>query len=150
MPARPAVLSVVIALALAACESARPADSPVTTVATFIAAVEAAERDATQRRRVYDLLSLRGRNGLDERAARASQVSGRALDPWEMIAPGRLRLRMTVSTDSLTARESGERAMVTARGRAGGVADIPLVREEGRWRIDLALPALSAPGPGER
>jgi hypothetical protein len=145
VPRLPAALCLVAALA--ACESSRPANTPAATVAAFASAVEAAERDGTQRRRVYELLSQRGKAALDERAARASQVSGRALDPWDMIAPGRLRLRLTVSTDSLTARESGERAVVTARGRAGGVADVPLVREGGRWRIDLALPPIAAPEP---
>ena len=147
MPARAAAL---LALALAACDAARAADTPAGAVSAFASAVEAAERDASQRRRVYDLLSQRGRTALEERAARASQVSGRPMEPWEMIAPGRIRLRLTPSPDALTARESGDRAVVTARGRAGGVADVPLVREGGRWRVDLALPPIAAPGPGER
>lgn len=146
MPPPPVALCALAALAaLAACESSRPPGTPAATVAAFAAAVEAAERDGTQRRRVYDLLSQRGRAALDERAARALYVSGRALEPAEMIAPGRLRLRMAVSADSLTARESGERAIVTVRGRAGGVADVPLVREGGRWRVDLVLPPIAAP-----
>jgi hypothetical protein len=148
VPARPAALA--LALALAACDAARPANTPAGAVAAFVSAVESAERDPAQRRRVYELLSQRARAGLDERAARASQVSGRTLAPWEMIAPGRLRLRVSVAPDALTARESGDRAVVTARGRAGGVADVPLVREGGRWRVDLALPPIVAPGPGER
>lgn len=147
MPARAAAL---LALALTACDAARAADTPAGAVSAFAAAVEAAERDASQRRRVYDLLSQRGRVALEERADRASQVSGRLMEPWEMIAPGRIRLRLTPSPDALTARENGDRAVVTARGRAGGVADVPLVREGGRWRVDLALPPISAPGPGER
>lgn len=133
-----------------ACGAARSDTSPTEAVTTFAAAVEAAERDSTQRRRVYELLSQRGRRALDERAARATQVSGRPMAPWEMIAPGRIRLRFLPSSDGMTVHVDGDRAVVTARGRRGGVADVPLVREGGRWCVDLALPPIVAPGPDDR
>lgn len=133
-----------------ACGGARADTSPTETVTAFVAAVEAAERDSTQRKRIYDLLSQRGRRALDERAARAAQVSGRPMNPWDMLAPGRSRLRFLPTSDGMTVQIHGDRAVVTARGRNAGVADVPLVREEGRWRIDLALPPIVAPGPDDR
>ncbi len=139
MPSRLAASLALAAVAFVAC-GARAPSTPTGAVAAFASAVESASSDPTQRRRVYDLLSRRARDSLTARAARASQVSGWELRPWDMLAPGRMRLRVQVSPESLTARESGDRAVVTVRGRAGGVADVPLVREEGEWRVDLALP----------
>lgn len=146
MPRR-ALVPIALAATLAACERARQPRGPAETVAAFVAAAEAATSDPSQRRAMYDLLSHRAQQSLGERAARASQVSGREFRPWEMLAPGRVRLRVQPDPTALTAREADDRAVVTARARVGGAADVPLVREEGVWRIDLALPPVEAPPP---
>jgi hypothetical protein len=136
-----------VALALG-CERSSSA-SPEETVAAFVAALEQARSDPAQRKRVYDLLSAGAQHSLSERARRASQVSGWELKPWEMLAPGRMRLRVQVDPELMTTRVSGERAVVTARGRAGGAADVPLVREGSAWRIDLDLPPITDIRPGD-
>ncbi len=136
-----------VALALG-CE--RPSSaSPEETVTAFVAALEQARTDPAQRRRVYDLLSADAQRSLTERARRASQVSGWELKPWEMLAPGRMRLRVQVDPELMTTRVSGERAVVTARGRAGGAADVPLVREGSAWRVALDLPPITDIRPGD-
>lgn len=112
---------------------------------SFANALEASASDPTARRRVYGYLSHRAQEALTERAARASQVSGWEIRPWEMLAPGRVRMRVQVDPSAVTSRVADDRAVVTARGRTGGVADIPLVREDGRWRVDLDVPAMALP-----
>ena len=52
------------------------------------------------------------------------------------------------SGQGVRTRISDDRAVVTVRGVAGGVADVPLVREGGRWRIDLSFPSVEAIRPG--
>ncbi len=137
-------LSVALSVALGCAREGEPA-TPADTVGAFASAVEASASDTTARRRVYALLSHRAQESLAARAARASQVSGRAFEAWEMLAPGRARMLIQYDPSATSTRVAGSRAVVTARGRGGGVADVPLVFEEGRWRIDLALPPAAAP-----
>lgn len=139
-------LALIVALTIASgCAREGEPATPADTVGAFASAVEASASDTTARRRVYALLSHRAQESLEARAARASQVSGRAFEAWEMLAPGRARMLIQYDPSATSTRVAGTRAVVTARGRAGGVADVPLVFEEGRWRIDLALPPAAAP-----
>lgn len=144
---RAALLSVLCALAAAGGCSSETPRTPEATVRAFAVAVQAAREDPSLRRRVYDLLSARARQTLRERAQLASQVSGWELQPWEMLAPGRMRLRVSFDFGAVTAHVTGARAIVTVRGASGGVADVPLVHEEGGWRVDLDLPPFD-PGRG--
>jgi hypothetical protein len=110
--------------------------------------MEQSRTDLAQRRVAYGYLSERSRQALTERAQRASQVSGGVeFQPWQMLAPGRWRSRIQVAGGSYTARVDGDRAVVTVRGREGGAADVPLLRESGRWTVALELPPMEAPGP---
>lgn len=131
-------------LALVVACSRAPGDTPEATVEAFARAVQSARTDNAARHRMYDLLSQRAQDALTERAQQASQLSGWELQPWEMIAPGRVRLRLDFDPSAMTTRISEQRAIVTVRGTAGGVADVPLVRENNRWRIDLSLPTAEA------
>ncbi|MDB4931542.1 MAG: hypothetical protein JWM10_4026 [Myxococcaceae bacterium] len=138
---------VAVLVLLAAC-SRGPGETPEATVEAFARAVQSARTDNTARQRLFELLSQRAQDALTERAQQASQLSGWELQPWEMIAPGRIRLRLDFDPSQMTSRVSDERAVVTVRGATGGVADVPLVREGGRWRIDLTFPATEAIHPG--
>lgn len=124
--------------------------TPEETVAQFVGAMEQSRLDPSARQRAYGMLSERAQARLEERAQRASQVSGadrRPWEPWEMLAPGRWRLRIEFDAEMLSSHVAGDRAVVTARGRRGGTADVPLVREEGVWRMDMDIPAMA---PRER
>lgn len=105
--------------------------------------------DIEARRRAYDVLSDRARESLTERAARASQLSGRDLQPWEMLAPGRFAMRFAFDPDGLETHIDGDHAMVTARARAGDHAEVPMVREHGHWRVDLSLPPMQTIQTGD-
>lgn len=118
--------------------------SPESALAAFVTDLDRARLDPAARREAFAHLSARARGDLKVRASRASQVSGWALHPWDMIAPGRIRWRIRFDRNLLRARVAGDRAVVTAQGLSGGVADVPMVREGGRWLVDLDLPPMQA------
>jgi hypothetical protein len=119
-----------------------PQATPEGALAAWVAAMNDSRTDITARRRAYDLLAQPARASLAERAARASQLSGREIQPWEMLAPGRFAMRFDLGPEGLQASVQGERATVIVRGPAGERAEVPMVREGERWRVDLALPAM--------
>lgn len=126
-----------------ACACSRDAqDTPESVLGAWVSAMNASRNELSSRHHAFDLLSSRARASLTERAARASQLSGRDLPAWEMLAPGRFAMRFAYDPDLLTTTIQGDRATVTARGRQGEAADVPLIREEGHWRVDLELPAI--------
>ncbi len=139
-----ALAVVLLACFGAACGPSRD-ESPEDALASWVAAMSASRADPANRRRAFELLSERARDNLARRAALAAQLSGREVKPWEMLAPGRFALRLAFDRGQLRARIDGERATVTARGSRTEVAEVPLVREQGRWRVDLALPEPSGP-----
>ena len=59
-----------------------------------------------------------------------------------ILIPGRFRLRFEpVTFDEIIQEERPRRATVRVRGRGPGeLAEIPLVEEDGRWRIPLDIP----------
>lgn len=126
------------------CERGRD-DGPEESLSAWVAAMNASRSDPSARARAYELLSRRAQDNLARRAAVAAQLSGREVRAWEMLAPGRFALRFAFDRGQLRARVEGERATVTARGPRSEVAEVPMVRELGRWRVDLALPEPSGP-----
>lgn len=141
-------LSLVFALGAVACQR-EPEDTPETALTIWVNAMNASRSDIQARHRAYDLLSNRARESLTERAARASQLSGRDLQPWEMLAPGRFAMRFAFDPDGLETHIDGDRATVTARARAGDHAEVPMIREQGHWHVDLALPAMQTIQSGD-
>lgn len=137
------VVLVLAGLALPGCER-DPQDSPEGALAQWVAAMNASRSDISARRRAYELLSDPARASLGERAARASQLSGRDIQPWEMLAPGRFTLHIPFDPEALVATTTGDHAIIVARGRAGDRAEVPMVREAGHWRVDLTLPPMRA------
>jgi hypothetical protein len=130
-----------IAFALAACRRA-PEETPESVLTAWVNAMNASRSDIEARRRAYELLSDAARASLADRAARASQLSGRDLQPWEMLAPGRFAMRFAFDPEGLRTRVEGDHATVTARGPQGDRASVPMVRENGHWHVDLALPSM--------
>ena len=117
-----------------------PDDTPEGALLAWTSAMNASRSDLSQRRVAYGLLAQSARNALTDRAARASQFASRALEPWELLAPGRFSLRFSIDPSNLRAEVQGDRATVLANGHGGDHADVPMVREDGHWRVDLALP----------
>lgn len=142
--ARAIVAMAMIVFASLGCD--RPQDeTPEDALSNWVAAMNGSRGDPSTRRRAFELLSLRARENLARRAAVAAQLSGREVKAWEMLAPGRFAMRFSFDRQALRARTNGDRAVVIARGPRTEVAEVPMVREEGRWRVDLSLPEPAGP-----
>ncbi len=116
--------------------------SPDAALTEFLSAVEASTHAPDQRKGAYEWLDKSSRTALAERAARTASLAGRKLEPWEMIVPGRLGfsgigrpgVRMDVHIE-------GDKATVRIPMEKRAPAEVAMVREEGRWRVVLGLPA---------
>jgi hypothetical protein len=120
------------------------ARSPVATVRHFLDVMERSAGDEAALEEAYQLLDGSSRKALAERAERASTLAGRRFEPWQMLAQGRFRLRFApASPRGMRERVSGERALVTVTGaQPSQRAEVPLVFEQGRWRIALPIPTM--------
>lgn len=132
----------VLALSLVAC-GRKPFDaSPEGVAREFLERIERVDGDPKAARAAFDLLGKAAQLSLSDRARRASAATGKRMAPEQMIATGHYFPRF--SPRQWSTRQAGDRAVVTVVGLdpAAERADIPCLREEGRWRIDLALPPL--------
>jgi hypothetical protein len=105
--------------------------------------IDRTEADPAEAHAVYELLSSRTKSNLIERARRASTTSGREVAPEEMLAPGRFSLRF--EPRKMHVRVADDRAVVDVVGidPDNDRAEVPCVLEEGRWRVEIPLPALT-------
>lgn len=93
------------------------------------------------RKDAYAMLDETAQAALAERAKRAGLVTGRAYAPWDMLAPGRFRMRFAPAEHSgMHATVTGDQAVVHVRAESGKErASVPMTRQAGRWRIQLPL-----------
>jgi hypothetical protein len=144
--------SVALWIGLTAISSAagcgRSGDSPVAAVRHFLEVMERSRDQGPALREAFQLLDAGAQAALIRRAERASTLSGRPYEPYQMLAQGRFVLRFTpASPRGMTEHIQGDRAVVTVTGpRRADRAEIPLVREGGRWRIQLAVPPMRNEG----
>jgi hypothetical protein len=133
---------------LAAAGCGRSGDSPVAAVRHFLEVMERSRDQGPALREAFHLLDASAQGALIRRAERASTLSGRPYEPYQMLAQGRFVLRFTpTSPRGMTERVQGDRAVVTVTGpQRSDRAEIPLVREGGRWRIQLAIPPMRNEG----
>ncbi len=137
--ARALALSLLV-LAPAACSHAPPDSTPEGAVRMFLDDMEAASHDPRVMKRAYELLGPAARANLEERAHRTSQLQGRQVAPWEMLAAGQFGL--TFRPKTMKAMRVGDRASVEVLG-ADAVnehASVVCVHEAGGWRVEPGLP----------
>jgi hypothetical protein len=120
----------------------RPLDAtPEGSARELVERMRRVQGDPAEARAAYDLLSKRARDNLAERAARYGAASGKSIAPEAMIVPSRFSLRF--EPQRYEAQVSGALAQVTVRGDLPEhEARIMCVLEDGRWRVDMALPSL--------
>lgn len=125
-------------------------ETPSGSLRLFLDAMERSQRDPSALRDAYRQLAAPTRRALAERARMAGSLGGREFHPWEMIAPGRYRQSFTPAEGSRGMRESidGTEATVTVSDEDGTHrAEVPLVLEDGHWRIVLELPPVRGEAP---
>jgi hypothetical protein len=137
------VLSGMLAGALAAslaCSHPAPEATPEGAVRAFLDVMEAAGDDATLTRRAYELLGPQARANLGERAHRTSQLQGRQVEPWTMLAAGLFGVAFRPKATRATV--VGDRATVDVFGEdpQREHASVLCVHESGGWRIEPGLP----------
>lgn len=115
--------------------------SPSEVLRQFLAAMDQSASDDRSLRVAYELLASPAQKALEARAARAKTLAGQSFEPWQMLAQGRFRLRFSpASRRGMKERIEGDRATVTVTGTGPGErAEVPLIREQGRWRLSLSL-----------
>lgn len=146
----PFVALVVAALALGACTGTPHDDTPVGAVRLFVAAMERSAEDRRGLEEAYHLLSLATRERLVERAREAAALGAREREPWEMMVEGTAHLRFTPRAGGFRQQREGgsaDRVTVLVLGSEEGQrAEIPVVREDDVWRVELEVPVAGA-GP---
>lgn len=142
MQSRPLALALMLLGMAASCSHPPPDATPEGAVRELIDRMERVDGNPERARAAYELLSSSTRENLIERAKRASSATGRRMHPEEMLAPSRFVLLFR--PQQMQATIMGDRALVEVTGMDPVVdrARVPLVRENDRWRVDLALPEL--------
>jgi hypothetical protein len=113
---------------------------PTEALAAFLTAVERSTHAPDQRKLAYDWLDRQSQTALEERARLSNSLSGRKLSAWEMLVPGRVSFAgQSISGVRMTADVDGDRATVSIHIDKGDPIEVPMVREEGRWRVVLGL-----------
>ena len=131
-----------------ACGRAGTPDTPSGVVRHFLEVMERSATDDAALLEAYALLDQSAQRALAARATRTRALSGQAFEPWQMLAQGRFRLRFAHTRGGMRERIDGERAVVVVSGSGNGQrAEVPLVREQGRWRIQLVLPPMRSDVP---
>lgn len=126
-----------------ACSRPAPDATPEAAVHLWLERMEASGEDRRAAREAYALLGPKARANLEERAARASKVQGRTVEPHEMLAEGRFGLRFRPKT--MTAAIQGSDAVVEVRGSSPETehATVRCHLEGNGWRIEPGLPEIA-------
>lgn len=135
------------ALLLASCSSTPSDDTASGALQMFLDAMLRSDRDQDALREAYGLLSSDAREALEKRAEMANALSGRDFEAWQMLTQGRFRLRFSPRAEGgMVERIDGERGVVIVTGsRDGERAEVPMVLEDGAWRVDLHVPEMREP-----
>ena len=132
------------------CGRASEPATPAAVVRHFLDVMERSATDDAALVEAYELLDQSAQRALATRATRARALSGQSFEPWQMLAQGRFRLRFAHSRGGMRERIDGERAVVVVSGGGNQRAEVPLVREQGRWRIQLVLPPMRSDVPARQ
>lgn len=130
-----------LSLAALGCEKEPEDIAPGAVALNFVQAMRRVHGDVEAARRAYEFLWEPARKNLQERARRASALSGRELHPGELIVPSWFALHLI--PERYEQQIEGSWAQVTLFDAAGQSRTARLVQEEGQWKVALELPPLS-------
>jgi hypothetical protein len=131
---------VALLLGALSCSHPAPDATPEGAVRTFLDVMEGAEDDPSLARRAYALLGPAARANLGERAHRTSQLQGRQVEPWTMLAAGFFGVAFRPKATRATV--VGDRATVDVFGEDAHRehASVVCVHEASGWKIEPGLP----------
>jgi len=141
-------LALIGVLLCVACGSGDADKHPSEVLLRFLEAMDRSLQHEAALKEAFALLDDAAQKELRARAERASSLASRSFSPWEMIAQGRFRMRFApLDHADLRTTIEGDRATVHVKDEDGRTAAVPLVREHGHWRVQLALPTLAQSAP---
>ena len=134
------ILFIALTLVLAACARVAPDSTPDGAVRLWLDKMETSTEDPRAMREAYGLLGPASRANLEERARRTSQLQGRRVEAWQMLADGRFGLRFRPK--SMKASIVGDHATVEVLGNdpATEHGSVRCVHEAGGWRVEIEIP----------
>lgn len=136
-------LAVPIAIvATVGCRSRAPDATPEGAFDEFLAACESASVDPKASARAFALLAPSVRQALEERARRASSITGKAATPEQMLVPAWTPIRFEISKTTTTLDATGTKATLDVYGVDPTTqhVKVPMVREGESWRVSVVLP----------
>lgn len=139
------MLALGLLVGCASCSHEPSSRTPTGALRLFVDAMDRSQWDPSALRDAYGLLSSSARDRLRERAKLATSLAGRKLEPWDVLAQGRFRLRFAPQWERRTKeRVDRDRATVIVRGSGEKHrAEVPMVREEGAWHVALEIPPVT-------
>lgn len=141
---RALLILVLLATAIlsSACRS-RPDATPEGAVQELLRASASAGHDPSAAAQVYALLAPSSRRSLEDRARRATAITGKPVSPEQMLVASWTPIRFEIVRT--TTRVDGDRATVELFGPDPGTqhASIPLEREGEAWRIVVVVPPVA-------
>jgi hypothetical protein len=133
---------VLLSFSLSACQQEElRTEGPAEVLKQFILAMRGVHGESEAGQAVVELLWSPAVSNLEERARRASALSGRELLPGELIVPSWFALHL--SPDRLDVRLDGDWAEVTVSDSSGASIQTRCKKEEGGWKVALELPPLA-------
>jgi hypothetical protein len=131
-----------VALMLLGCSRKPAPERPIDVARTFIDTMQKAHGDPEVAHRLYSMLWEPARDNLDERARRASALSGRTVAPGEMLVPSWFTFLASAEPESEHLEPPW--AEVFFPTPEGGASRARLYLENGHWKLALDLPELAA------
>lgn len=137
------IFALLIVVDSAGCSRAPVDATPDGAVKEWLSHMEGSIDDGREAKAAYGLLGPTARGNLEERASRASQVEGRHVEPFEMLASGHFGLRFR--PQKFKSAVDGASATVEVMGSdPADHAQIRCVKDGTAWRVEPDLPDLQA------
>ena len=127
-----ALAAVAFAIAVAGRSCGGVDDGPEGTVKSLIAAAREGDREG-----VIELLGRDTRERLQQETERAGQQAGGQLRFDELDLIGLGRPTEDWAPKRISRRDDGDQVLVDVEDNAGNVSTIPMVYEDGKWKVDV-------------
>jgi hypothetical protein len=129
---------------LASCGRKAADATPEGALDAFLSACESVSSDPHASAKAFALLAPSARRSLEDRAKRASAITGKAVSPEQLLVPSWTPIRFEVAktTTTFDAGKDGPTATVDVFGLEESTQHvrIPMEREGEAWRVRVVIP----------